>query len=389
MAHVEKRGEGKYRIVERRFDPVEGRTKRFVSEPFIASSKSAAEKQIPQFIHYVDTVLSRQKDHDLYFYQFAQMWINDYAKPDLSPKTVKDYMGHLNNRILPYFKDIKLKKVTPIFCKRFFNDLNEMKNMRTGELLSGTSKKRIHELLSVMFKTAVNWQLITSSPIESIKAPKKNKAQIKIYELDQLKVLMESLNTLKESELKYKAFLLIMIATGMRPGEIIAIQESRDLDLETGVIHVNESTTYVNASIGSITKAPKTEQSVRSIYVPNFVVNAVKQYQEYKSNSMSLKKNFQESGYLFIQDNGLQMHPTTVSKWFPKYVERIGLPRITLYGLRHSSATLLLESGMNIKAIAKRLGHSDARMLLEVYGHATTRADQEAAAKMDDLFKVE
>jgi integrase len=101
------------------------------------------------------------------------------------------------------------------------------------------------------------------------------------------------------------------------------------------------------------------------------------------------KKNYHESGYLFIQDNGLQMHPTTVSKWFPNYSERNGLPRVTLYGLRHASATLLLESGMDLKAIAKRLGHSDARMLLKVYGHVTTRADQAAAATMDDLFKIE
>ena len=79
--------------------------------------------------------------------------------------------------------------------------------------------------------------------------------------------------------------------------------------------------------------------------------------------------------------------PDTISNWFKKFREKHNLPELTFHGLRHTNATLLIGQGVDIKTVSKRLGHARTSTTINIYAHALRRPDQEAAEKLDNLFK--
>lgn len=91
---------------------------------------------------------------------------------------------------------------------------------------------------------------------------------------------------------------------------------------------------------------------------------------------------------VFTQWNGNPMHTQTPSRWFPKFLVKHGLKRITFHQLRHTSATILINAGINLQAISSRLGHSNTSTTLNIYSHALKSADKTAADKLENiLFK--
>jgi integrase len=80
------------------------------------------------------------------------------------------------------------------------------------------------------------------------------------------------------------------------------------------------------------------------------------------------------------------MHPDTITSWFPKFLERHGLPYIKFHALRHTSATLLIAEGVPLKNVSARLGHADTRTTANIYAHALRSVDEEAAVKMDKII---
>jgi integrase len=80
------------------------------------------------------------------------------------------------------------------------------------------------------------------------------------------------------------------------------------------------------------------------------------------------------------------MHPYSTSRWFTAFLERENLRKITFHQLRHTSATLLLDSGINITALSKRLGHAKTSTTLNIYAHALKGADAAAGITMGDIL---
>ncbi len=100
-----------------------------------------------------------------------------------------------------------------------------------------------------------------------------------------------------------------------------------------------------------------------------------------------LGKEYHDHDLVFCQDDGEPLHPDTPSKWFPKYLAKIGLSPINFHCLRHSHASLLINAGAEPKTISERLGHSSIRVTYDVYGHLFAGRQTEALEKMSDLLR--
>ena len=94
---------------------------------------------------------------------------------------------------------------------------------------------------------------------------------------------------------------------------------------------------------------------------------------------LRLGEYYQNQNFVFSQDNGKPLHPDSVTAFLTKFSKRHGLPHIHAHSFRHTAATLLLYSGVDIATVAKRLGHSQVSTTLDVYSHVLEKADRESA----------
>ena len=242
-----------------------------------------------------------------------------------------------------------------------------------------------HRLLSAMLHKAVYWQLIVSNPAERVQPPKTSKPLRRHYDEEQTKILVDNLQKLKGNQIKYRTAILLDIFTGARLGELVGLEWS-DIDLKNGIININKSSQYLSEK-GVFTKAPKTESSIRDVAIPDFIVSLLEEYklwyEEHKSIYGELWTN---SDRLFVQSDVKPMHPSTISKWFVKYVGQIGLPVINFHGLRHTNASLLVAQNIDIAVISARLGHAQISTTLDFYVHPLLSHNRKAGYALENLL---
>jgi Phage integrase family len=175
------------------------------------------------------------------------------------------------------------------------------------------------------------------------------------------------------------------LATGMRRGEILALRW-RNVDLDQGTIRVVESLEQTKAEMRF--KAPKTEKP-RAITLPTFAVEELHRLRRDQAERL-LKLGIRHSGDCLVcgREDGGPMLPTSLTHEFAKVSGRVkDAPRVRFHDLRHSHATQLLLAGVHPKVTQERLGHASITTTLDLYSHVTATMQEDAAAKLDTVFR--
>lgn len=357
----------------------------------------------------------------LTFQDFVDLWFNDYANTHLEQATLQLYRHLLNTHIIPEIGHLKLSKILPAHLNKLYNLLNtERKDGKPGGYAPKTIK-HVHNTISVIFTSAVKWNIVTDNPCERVEPPKMvpNRDRLKHFTAEQAIVFLSLLDKEYTTEYKahdrvddtgktyhvadycetrtvptqFKLFFQLALFCGPRRGELVAL-EWTDFDFTDNSININKSTTCVNGK--AITKAPKTNSSIRKTSVPASVMALAKQYKkEQMEYRMALGSQWTGDNYVFIQWNGNQMHPDTPYKTFKRIIKRYNatviddaakLPEIPLHGLRHTSATLLISQNVDVKTVSNRLGHAQTSTTMDIYSHALKKKDEQAADILDDLL---
>ena len=155
---------------------------------------------------------------------------------------------------------------------------------------------------------------------------------------------------------------------------------------KTGIVSINRSSQYL-ADKGVFTKTPKTESSIREVAIPDFVVSLLEEYKLWYDDQKSFYGElWTNSNRLFVQADGKPMHPSTISKWFVKYVSQIGLPVINFHGLRHTNATLLISQNIDVAVVAARLGHAQITTTFNFYVHPIISHNRNAGNVLQNLL---
>ena len=382
VGNIEKRGENSYRL--RASGGYTGDGKRITYKKTIqAKNKTEAQKELALFITEIQTgqALSAKK---MRLRDYAEFWINNYAIPNLSPKTYERYKSMLNARILPYLGNMYLDKIQPMQLMYLYQELSECTYTRKNETHKLSSKTILehHRLLHSMLQQAVYWQMIPYNPASRVRPPKARKPNINFYDDVQTIALIKAL---EGEELKFRVIILLTIFTGLRRGEVLGL-EWQDIDFKNSSLTVRQASQYVS-SIGIYTKDPKTETSNRIISIPESITKLLKEYQRKQlKNRLLLGDKWIETNRLFVQANGAPMHPDTITKWFRQFLEDKNLPHITFHGLRHTHATLLISQGLDVRTVSNRLGHAQTSTTLNIYAHAFAKMDREASEKLDNLL---
>jgi integrase len=192
----------------------------------------------------------------------------------------------------------------------------------------------------------------------------------------------------------HEAFYALAITTGMRPEEVYGLRW-RDVDLDTRKLTINQVVSKTRRKKGDTCARiefgpPKIDKSRRTLDFPPFVTELLA---EHRSEVHELRRlvgeRWQDHGLVFPSQVGTPLEERNVLRRFQKICESVGLPRLRLYDLRHTHASLLIHEGVHPKRISERLGHSSIKLTMDTYGHLFDGADQESAAKMEKLFGPE
>jgi len=176
---------------------------------------------------------------------------------------------------------------------------------------------------------------------------------------------------------------IVALFTGMRLGEILALRE-RSIDLDKGVIEVREALEETKAH-GIRFKVPKSKAGHRKITLPDIAIEALRDHRKQILEvrmKLGLGKLAPED-LLFANLEGRPLRPSAISSDWGDLAERIGMPEITLHGLRHTHASQLIAAGVDIVTISKRLGHAKPSVTLAIYAHMFTSDDSKAAAAIN------
>ncbi len=356
-------------------------------------SKKEAKIELAKFVSDVQKGMYVE-GKSLKFTDFVEIWKRDYGSKELAPSTYRRYLGMLESRILPYLGHFKLDKIKPTDIMQFYDLLSKdtqivrRKNnngKKTGKPLSSKTIAEHHRLLHAMLQKAVYWQLILANPAERVQPPKTRKPKRRYYDDEQCKILLSNLNELSTENIKYKVAITLTVFTGVRLGELMGLEWS-DIDFTNGIVSINKSSQYL-ADKGVFTKTPKTESSIRDVAIPNFVVSLLEEYKSWYEEQKSIYGELWiDSDRLFVQSDGKPMHPSTISKWFVKFVKEIGLPVINFHGLRHTNATLLISQNIDVAVVAARLGHAQITTTFNFYVHPIISHNTSAGNVLQDLL---
>lgn len=306
-------------------------------------------------------------------------------KSDFSPTTYEGYKNLINTYLLPTVGHMKLTDVTPYHMQKIINQMQNtpIKGKTNGNLLKGSSVVRYFNAIKSVFTMAYKQRLIPSNPTrtELLNFPKVQKTEIQTFSKEEVIQLV----TLSDKEpLKYRALLILDLVSGFRRGELVALRW-KDVDLINGFVSVNFSAYKITGEPQKI-KEPKTDGSKRTIAIPQSCVDILKKWKAQQAE-MRLKMGslWIEGDWVFTRENGTMMSIYSPWKWLNTFLKRNSIPHKKWHALRHTSATLLVAEGVDVKTVGNRLGHSQLSTT-NIYVHALQDPDKQAAEKLDNIF---
>jgi len=180
---------------------------------------------------------------------------------------------------------------------------------------------------------------------------------------------------------------ILALFTGMRLGEVLALRE-RSFKLDKGAIEVREALEETGA-YGIRFKSAKTNAGRRDITLPDIALEALREHRKQLLETRLLlgQGRLASDDLLFANLEGGPLRPSAISSDWGDVAERLGMPEITFHGLRHTHASQLIASNVDIVTISKRLGHAKPSVTLAIYAHMFHTDDSKAAAAINAVLR--
>lgn len=276
--------------------------------------------------------------------------------------SIKPFIGH--------FKLQKLDKLT--YQKNLINAL-ELK-------YAPSTVGVIHSIFMIAINAAVEEEMLQRNKLRRVSLPsnRNSNAELSVLTSDQIHTMLTY--TKKQEDETYYSILLLLSYTGMRKGETLGLQW-RDLNFEAQTVNIIRNRTRFG------TGTTKTKNSERKIKVGKNVTNQLHRYQlVVKEQMLSHGRKLEDEDYVFLSlESLIPMPPTTLQKGFTRIIQRSGLGKATLHSLRHSHATILMNDGVPVRAIAERLGNTP-EMIHTTYGHVLREMEDEIIDTFDRAY---
>ena len=341
-----------------------------VTKNVLAKTKSECIAKLKALMDSVKAPASGRPKPGILLSDWLNHWYQDFKKPNLRPNTQMSYERRIYQHIIPNLGGIQLDKLTTSDIQQFYTDLKQngrlLQTELYGEGLSDQTVRGIHTTLHAALDNAVSEKLIFRNPADGCRLPPAKAREMQVLTPEEIQRLL-----IQAKEDGCFELLLLELSTGLRRGEICALQWS-DLNFRTGELRVERQVHRAKGEL--VISPPKTKAANRSVILPASVLSVLKEYKETVTSKWMFPSPVNEDS---------PRDPATVRKRLQIVLERAGCKKVRFHDLRHTFSTVSLEHGMDVKTLSTIIGHVSSSTTLNIYAHVTDEMRRTAAVKID------
>ena len=299
-------------------------------------TKREAKEYEEQFMH------TTEADMNMKVGAFVEIYFRD-KQGELKERSVKNKRYMIGRHILPYFEQKSMNEITPA-------DIIQWQNKMRDAGYSQTYLRMLQNQMTALFNHASNIYNLTNNPCKKVK--KMGKSDADKMDFWTYEEYQKFINTIEVGS-RYYVLFEILFWTGMRIGELLAITKNA-VDFQENKISVSK--TYYRTEGRDVITTPKTEQSVRTIDIPEFLTQEIKEYCDKLYEIPDSERLFPIVG-------------EAVQHKLVRHIKKAGVKKIRVHDLRHSACAYLAHQGVAPMVIKERMGHKDIKITLNTYGH--------------------
>lgn len=349
------------------------------------TSKKDALNKLNEELYRENNGIERPKEMPLK--NFLKMWLEEFVKIENSENTYIKYKGTVNKYINPYLGTLKLCDIKVLHLQRFMNKLKDTKIKNSTKYLSNTTIQKHFMVLNTALNKAVKLQMINDNPCKFIDIPKRNKFKANILTLDEFTLIYSKLDKNKYEDHLMMVAMAMTLELGLRRGEMCGLQW-KDIDFNKNSIKIRNALIRVDKKYKI--SGLKTESSYRELPVSSELLKILKNHKTIQNKSKI------KYGELYINQNIFDADPVKYDFVFTTELGKYVIPsrflqrlkRLCIYNsinknirwhdLRHTNATVLLQTGVSMKVVQERLGHALMQTTSDIYAHVTDEMNRNA-----------
>lgn len=321
--------------------------------------------------------------------EFLLDWLENVKRNDLKPKSYDRLEQTIKRDVIPRIGGYQIGAINGDHVQKMVNDM-----LRDGK--SRSTIKKAYDAVNACFKRGLILKSVSSNPCLGVVLPGTARfAPKKIHFFtneEAARIAKTCASNYKNGNVRYAlgpAFILDL-NTGLRIGELCALDWDKDIDLEKRVVHANRNRVVVqDREEGSSKKTKVVEQSTtktragtgRQVPLNDDAYNAL----------VALGERTGNTGYVLKTSTGQPVRPDQLDSIFRRILQQTDLPEekkhYGVHSLRHTFATALLSSGVEIKIVSELLGHADIGITYDTYIHVINEQKKAALDAMPSLFK--
>lgn len=289
--------------------------------------------------------------------ELLEQWMA--SRPQWRPRTRHDYQELAARWVLPALGSLKVSQLQP---------------RRIEALLRGMPTRqaaKVHAMLRAAFRAAYRWGIVEVNPLDRVEPPKYRPQR---KELPPPEVVAQALETGQHHP--WWPWVALAVATGMRPGEQAALRWE-DWSPGENVLWVRRSGQYIDGTW--VETPPKTYAGDRRITLPTLAQAALQVQRERVPEGVAL---------VFPNHAGKPYSAWGINDGLKRFCRETGLPPLTPHQLRHYHASLLIQQGVPLTLVSRRLGHASPEVTARVYAHWLGGDDSIAADAVSTALPV-
>lgn len=370
--HYEGEADGLHKVKARWREHGANRSKRFT-----ATTRTEAEDLAVDFL-----LATHRTRRDGRYVAPAGMTVSDVVEAHLercaghlTGRTVKTYRERTRSMIQPYLGNRPARDLTTLEVQQWIDRLGVETHMVKGKRVRKFAPASIHPAIAVLqgaYREAAILGIVPANVVQGVRRPKIPRKEVQVWTQDDARKLLHAVN----GDDRFDALYTVALASGMRPGELRALQW-RHVDLQRGVIHVRTTITRDDGNSEQIVDRTKRGRG-RVIAISDAVVRKLTWHKARQAERRLMASTWEDLGLVFDRGDGHWLYQSHWQRRHRVLCAEAGVPAINHHALRHTAATIMLESGVHVKVVSEILGHASIQTTLDIYSHVSESLQRSA-----------